>query len=95
MAQFEAGQVLASAGREVVRDPDAISLLQQRLDEVRADEARPAGHHDPFRLRLRHNLIPRGDRSGPGPAVPRLRVALRSSSSPLPDLGEHPTSTPV
>ena len=37
-------QVLATAAREVVEDAHAGALLEQGVDEVRADEARAAGH---------------------------------------------------
>ena len=37
-------EVLAPARREVVDDADVVAALEQGVDEVRADEAGPAGH---------------------------------------------------
>ena len=37
-------EVLAPAGGEVVDDADVVAALEQGVDEVRADEAGPAGH---------------------------------------------------
>jgi hypothetical protein len=37
------GQILASPGGEIIKDSDVLAALGQALDEVRADEARPAG----------------------------------------------------
>ena len=40
------------AGGEVVHHPDAVALAQQGLDQVRADEPGPPGHHHPAPLVL-------------------------------------------
>jgi hypothetical protein len=37
------GQILASPGGEIIEDGDVLAALGQALDEVRANEARPAG----------------------------------------------------
>ena len=43
------GQVLALAGGEVVDDRHLVAALDQRVDEVRADEAGAAGDECPHR----------------------------------------------
>ena len=45
----ERREVGAASGGEVVEDADVVAALEQRLDEVRADEACAAGDED-----LRH-----------------------------------------
>jgi len=40
----ERGDVVALAGREVVEHADALALGEERLDDVRADEAGATGH---------------------------------------------------
>ena len=37
-------EVGPAAGGEVVEDPDPVALAEEALDDVRADEARAAGH---------------------------------------------------
>ena len=38
-------EVVAQPGAEVVEDANGPAALHQSIDEVRADEPRPAGHH--------------------------------------------------
>ena len=44
---LQAGEVRAVAGREVVEHANGVAALEQRADEVRADEAGAAGDEDP------------------------------------------------
>ena len=46
----EVGEVGAVPGGEVIDHAHAIALVQEGLDQVRADEAGPPRHHDPFRI---------------------------------------------
>ena len=42
----ERGQVLAPASAEIVEDAHVFTRLEARADQMRADEARAAGHED-------------------------------------------------
>ena len=45
-------EVAAAAGEEIVDAEDLVALLEEHGAEMRAEEARPARHHDPLAQRL-------------------------------------------
>ena len=73
-------QVLAAAGREVVDHVHLVAAREQRIDDVRADEARSSGDHRPHGHILRTMFVTfEGmDGSGKTTQVERLRAALEA-----------------
>ena len=75
-----AGQALAPSGREAVHDVHLVAAREQRIDDVRADEARSSGDHRPHGPILRSMFVTfEGmDGSGKTTQVERLRAALEA-----------------
>src|SRR3954452_5963279 len=76
------GDVLALALREVVEDVDLVPALEQRLDHVRADEARAPGYERPHAPRILGSSCSSPSREWTAPASRRRPGYCATRSRP-------------